>query len=389
MSLRPAGWKGGHERIAAERHEPVTAADCTCGICSIPLHDTIRKREARLQWSAHRLDVEARHDAVIEIEAEIEADDPHLAAQAQRRDDESVSESATCPTMNALRGGMAPGSPVLPLRSPARRFIRVDRRAGMTPHNKRGQHHEPQSRREQPPVWCEHALYATHRAEEIALAQDVGQPDAGRRTKQRQQESFRQERLDHPPTAGAERRAHGQLVLTRYRAREQQSGHVDRADQQHEAEQHEQQDGKQAEPDRRAAELHRIGGKTAARAATSVRSSAGTGVSRSAPIAVTAACARSRVCPGANRASTLNVWLPRSFRVGSVSALTGTYAFGVMKPVTDRLVLGQHTCNGEDLAVEDHGLADRVSDLRQSGRASMDGRERSFVVRVRAPRLRQ
>ncbi len=58
--------------------------------------------------------------------------------------------------------------------------------------------------------------------------------------------------------------------------------------------------------------------------------------SSSAPIAVTVACACSRVAPGASLASTLNVELPRSFKVGSVNALIGTYALGAMKPVTDR-----------------------------------------------------
>jgi hypothetical protein len=55
--------------------------------------------------------------------------------------------------------------------------------------------------------------------------------------------------------------------------------------------------------------------------------------SSSAPFAVTMAWACSRVPPGA---STLSVGLPRSFKVGSVIALTGTYALGAMKPVTDR-----------------------------------------------------
>ena len=62
------------------------------------------------------------------------------------------------------------------------------------------------------------------------------------------------------------------------------------------------------------------------------------GKSRSslAPRLVAAARARSQVVPGASLASTLSVGLPRSFNVASVSALTGTYAPGVMNPVTDR-----------------------------------------------------
>jgi len=52
-------------------------------------------------------------------------------------------------------------------------------------------------------------------------------------------------------------------------------------------------------------------------------------------MAVTLACACSRV-PPASLASTLNVGLPRSFKVGSVNELIGTYALGAMKPVTDR-----------------------------------------------------
>ncbi len=58
--------------------------------------------------------------------------------------------------------------------------------------------------------------------------------------------------------------------------------------------------------------------------------------SSSSPTAVAIACACSRVRPGDSLPSTLNAGLPRSFKVGSVNALTGTYALGAMKPVTDR-----------------------------------------------------
>ena len=80
--------KAGDERVAAERHERRDRRRLHSGNLLDPFDDTIREREPRRQRTAHRLDVEARHDAVIEIEAEIEADDPHLAAQAQRRHDE-------------------------------------------------------------------------------------------------------------------------------------------------------------------------------------------------------------------------------------------------------------------------------------------------------------
>ena len=110
------------------------------------------------------------------------------------------------------------------------------------------------------------------------------------------------------PAAGAKRRSDGQLVLTGDRARQKQTGNIDRSDQQDEAEQDEQHDRKQPEPDGRAAELHRIGGKHLRGPRHPFVHLRETGVRAPRRSPSRPACARSRVPPGASLASTLNVW---------------------------------------------------------------------------------
>ena len=65
--------KAGDEGVAAKRHERGDGSRLHSGNLFDPLDDAIRKREPCVQRTTYRLDVEARHDAVIEIEAEIEA----------------------------------------------------------------------------------------------------------------------------------------------------------------------------------------------------------------------------------------------------------------------------------------------------------------------------
>ena len=105
------------------------------------------------------------------------------------------------------------------------------------------------------------SLKRRQRPWQTAPAECEGDQHAGGRAQQRQQEALDQHRLHDARPAGAERRSNRELVLARRRSREQQTGDIDRTDQQHQREQDQEDHRKNPEPDRRAPELHRVGGE--------------------------------------------------------------------------------------------------------------------------------